>query len=205
MVELAAGAMASLFSGATAAAGAAGTAVAGVGSALAPAAGAGSLFAGILQGGAGVTSAYAATRAAGEQSAALENQAFQTQVQAQGVGVSGDLQANSLKKGLLDTLGQRDVAYAASGVDLSFGTPQIARTQAVTDAGNAPPAQPGRYGHETGGSERARGRPATAGGRNCAGRRFDGRGPAHGDWRENSGARLDHAERTRLQRHDHAL
>ena len=43
----------------------------------------------------------------------------------------------SIKRQLMDAVGAQDVAYAASGVDLSFGTAKQARTDAFREADHA--------------------------------------------------------------------
>lgn len=111
--------------------------IGGVASAAAPLFTTASGFASILQGGATVASVLAAQRAG-----AAEGQKFEL--------AAGDAETNilieanratekriSLKQSLVNALGERDVAYAASGVDLSFGTPVAARRQAVADTERA--------------------------------------------------------------------
>lgn len=44
--------------------------------------------------------------------------------------LQGITRRTALKKEVMDSVGQQDVAYAASGVDLSFGTPMQARKDA---------------------------------------------------------------------------
>ena len=48
--------------------------------------------------------------------------------------LQGITRRTALKKEMMDSIGQQDVAYAASGVDLSFGTPSQARTEAFRQA-----------------------------------------------------------------------
>lgn len=122
-----------------------GTAVSGVGSALGltgsggllTSLGGASTFASILSGGATVASALAAQRAGKEQALSLEFQAQDAQVEARQEGIQGMERRNSLRKALIDSIAESDTAYAASGVDLSFGTPVVARDQASRDAERA--------------------------------------------------------------------
>jgi hypothetical protein len=44
---------------------------------------------------------------------------------------------NALKKDFIQAVGERDIAYAASGVDVSFGTPSVAREEAQRDFARA--------------------------------------------------------------------
>lgn len=44
--------------------------------------------------------------------------------------LQGIARKTSIKQAMMDQIGQQDVAYAASGVDLSFGTPGQARKEA---------------------------------------------------------------------------
>lgn len=48
--------------------------------------------------------------------------------------LQGITRRTALKKEMMDSVGQQDVAYAASGVDLSFGTPSRARSEAFRQA-----------------------------------------------------------------------
>lgn len=91
----------------------------------------------ILQGGATVASVLA-TAGAGQQKAdAYMLQAGDAETAAQLERVQGIERRTSLKASLLQAIGERDVAAAASGVDLSFGTPAIARDQALKDGARA--------------------------------------------------------------------
>lgn len=116
------------FGGATAgatAAGAAGTAAA---------AGSGISLAGILQGTAtvlGIVSAIGAGNAEASQAemAASDAESEQSLETLQGIN-----RRTSIKKQLADALGAQDVAYAGSGVDLSFGTAKAARSDAYREA-----------------------------------------------------------------------
>ncbi|NSZ06416.1 hypothetical protein G6M14_08590 [Agrobacterium tumefaciens] len=48
--------------------------------------------------------------------------------------LKGITRRTAIKQQMMDSIGQQDVAYAASGVDLSFGTPSQARTEAFRQA-----------------------------------------------------------------------
>lgn len=141
-MEFAAAALTSLSGGAGAAT-AAGIGSDAVAGAAAGAATAGSslltpsLFGSILQGGAGLMSAMAAVRQGTAQKEADLQSANQAEMDAAQQQIVGATQTNSLKSQLVATLGQRDVAYGSSGVDLSFGTPAVARSAAIEDAGSA--------------------------------------------------------------------
>lgn len=96
-----------------------------------------SLLGSVLQGGAGLLSSFAAIRAGQAQKEGLLQQANAADLDAGQQKIIEATKENSLKSQLVATLGQRDVAYGASGVDLSFGTPAAARSQAIVDAGSA--------------------------------------------------------------------
>ncbi len=117
-----------------------GSAVSSVGSAIGiggAAGGTGSTFASILQGGLGLVGAMSAIRAGSAQADAYRSQAADTRLDVTQEQIDATNRETSLRKGLLKSLGERDVAYAASGLDLSFGTPATARAQAADDAQQA--------------------------------------------------------------------
>lgn len=97
----------------------------------------GSFLASVLQGGVGLVGAMAAMREGQMQATAYRGQAQDAKFDARSEEIAGAQRQDSLRRDLVKTLGERDVAYAASGVDLSFGTPQIARGEAVDAAGRA--------------------------------------------------------------------
>jgi len=131
----AATALGGLASSAGAAAGAAAPAAAGgFGSLLSSGA---SIFGTILSGGLGLVSAMSAARAGKQEELDAIGKAKDAEMEASQERLDGDRRAADLRRGLLKELGERDVAYAASGVDLSFGTPVIARAQADEDAARA--------------------------------------------------------------------
>lgn len=91
----------------------------------------------ILSGGATVASVLMAGRAGEAQSKAYLTQADDADMSARVEQVQGLQRRNSIKAALVDAIGQRDVAGAASGVDITFGTPSIARSKAQTDGERA--------------------------------------------------------------------
>ncbi len=126
-----------LFTGA--AGGGAGAAAAGAGAAAATGAAAagGISFSTILQGGLGLLSAVAAIRGANTQADTYEQQAQDAKREQPMETLQGISRRTSIKKAMMDAVGEQDVAYAASGTDLSFGTPSVARTEAFREADNA--------------------------------------------------------------------
>lgn len=125
----------SMFSGGGAAATAAGGASGAVGAAGGAASG--FSFGSILQGGMGILSAMSAMRAGQSEAAMYTSQAADTRLEVTQEGIDATERQTGLRKQLLSALGERDTAYAASGVDLSFGTPVQARTEAIQEANNA--------------------------------------------------------------------
>ncbi|WP_156899387.1 hypothetical protein [Pleomorphomonas koreensis] len=122
--------------GATAA-GAAGTAVGtavGVGGA---AAGTGISLSSILSGTASLLSVVAGMAGANADAEALEQQAREADMEQQTEGVKGRANQLAIKREMMDAVGQRDVAAAASGVDLSFGTAAEVRKDAFREADQA--------------------------------------------------------------------
>lgn len=96
-----------------------------------------SLVSSILSGSATAASALATEKAGEEKAQALELSAEDEQVNTGVEVVQGAERERTIKAALLKTIGERDVATAASGVDLTFGTPVQARKEAVRDAENA--------------------------------------------------------------------
>lgn len=122
------GGLSTLFGGGGAAA--AGTAAA----TAAPVAASGLSLSSILQGTAtvlGVVSSFAAGNAEADM---LEMQAEDAEREKPLENLQGIERRSSIKKAMVDALGAQDVAYAASGVDLSFGTARAARTDAYREA-----------------------------------------------------------------------
>jgi hypothetical protein len=96
-----------------------------------------STAASILSGGATVLSVLNAQRAGDAKAMALEAQADDAIAQSRLETIQSMDRQSSLKKSLALALGQRDVATAASGTDISFGTAAIARREAISDSERA--------------------------------------------------------------------
>lgn len=118
------------------AAGAATVAVPGIAGAatLVPAAASGLSLAGILQGTASVLGLVASISAGAAEGEALDLQAADADREQALENLQGIERRGSIKRAMVDALGAQDVAYAASGVDLSFGTARQARTDAFREA-----------------------------------------------------------------------
>jgi len=129
--------------GAGAAAGSAFAGAAATGAATGAAAAGGISLASILQGTATVLGVANAISAGNQQAQQLELQAADQQRQIPQTMLQGIAQRTSIKKQLQDAIGAQDVAYAASGTDLSFGTPSQARKDAFREADNALTTQEG--------------------------------------------------------------
>lgn len=139
-MEFAAAALSSLATagaeiGSTIAAGA--SSVSAAGSSLLAATGGASTWASILSGGATVASVLAMQQSGETKAFALNAQADDADLQARVEQVQGLDRRISLKAQLVQAVGERDVAAAASGVDISFGTPSLARSEAVKDGERA--------------------------------------------------------------------
>jgi hypothetical protein len=143
MMELVAGAFSALTSGVSSAAGAVGSALGfGTGAGAAGAAAGGSSWLNILQGGLSALGAVSTISAANTQASGLETQAADVGLQ-QGVeSAAAQERRASLKRQLAEDIASRDAAYAAGNIDLSFGTPSVARAQA-NDAAQRALAQDG--------------------------------------------------------------
>lgn len=130
-MELAASFVTSIFGGGSAAAGA--TAGAATTAAAAPAA-AGFSLSTLLQGTAtvlGMVQSINAGKADAEAlSAAADDAAREIPLET----LQGINRRATIKRQMMDSIGEQDVAYAASGVDLSFGTPSQARKEAFREA-----------------------------------------------------------------------
>lgn len=142
-MEFAAAALSTIATGITSAASTVGGAL-GIGGTAAGAAsagsglfGAGSLFTTILSGTATVAGMLGAANAGEEQARTLTAQATDARTEQDIERLRGTDRRDGLRRSLLQTLGERDVAAAASGVDLSFGTAAIARNEAERDAESA--------------------------------------------------------------------
>jgi hypothetical protein len=84
----------------------------------------------LLAGGATVLSAVSSIAAGNAQADAYEQQASEARMQQPLSLVEGLQRRNDLKKATMAAVAEQDVAYAASGADLSFGTPTVARANA---------------------------------------------------------------------------
>ncbi|MCO5091996.1 hypothetical protein [Bosea sp. (in: a-proteobacteria)] len=139
-MEFAAAALSTIAGGISSAAGAVGSAL-GIGGTAGGAGGtligAGSVLATILSGTATVAGMMGARQAGSEQARSLYAQAADARTEQDIERIRGTERRDSLRRSLLATLGERDVAAAASGVDLSFGTPAVARKEAERDAESA--------------------------------------------------------------------
>jgi hypothetical protein len=98
---------------------------------------AGSTLMSILQGTATALSVVGGLRSAQMQADARAAQAEDAKLEASMEGTRGIERRTAIRQRMVEDLGARDVAYAASGVDLAFGTPSTARNQAVSDANSA--------------------------------------------------------------------
>ena len=130
MAELFVGLLGAAGKVATAAVGAAaplGAAAPPVGTAVA---GGGLSLAQILSGTATLLSVVGGISAANAEASALEEQAKDAMEEQAIENVQGVARRASLRRELMDAVGAQDVAYAASGTDLSFGTAAQARSEA---------------------------------------------------------------------------
>ena len=91
----------------------------------------------LLQGGASALSVFSGLAAGEEKSQSLNAAARDADFQASQERIAGEQRQSSLRRAAADQMAERDAAYAASGVDLSFGTPQIAKAQDIEDASRA--------------------------------------------------------------------
>lgn len=97
----------------------------------------GSLFSSLGQGALGLMGAMQAAQAGKAEAAQMQMQADAAREDARQAELDGVAKQTSLRRDLIEELGKRDVAYAASGTDISFGTPGQARTQALDDFSSA--------------------------------------------------------------------
>lgn len=133
MAELAT-AFIGLFSGGSAAAGSAAAGAASAGTAAAGVATTGSTIASILQGTATALSVFAGIGAANQEADALELAAGDAEREKALETLQGIERRTSIKRSMMEAIGEQNVATAASGVDLSFGTPGQARREAYREA-----------------------------------------------------------------------
>jgi hypothetical protein len=115
---------------------AAGTAAATTGAAATTAASGISLST-ILQGTASVLGLVASIGAGAAEADMLEAQAIDAEREKPLETLQGISRRQSIRRQMADAIGAQDVAYAASGVDLSFGTARAARRDAFREADTA--------------------------------------------------------------------
>lgn len=87
----------------------------------------------LLGGGATILSAAASIAAGNQQAEMYEDQARETRMQKPLELIEGLHRNTEIKKATAAAVAEQDVAYAASGADLSFGTPTVARSQAFRE------------------------------------------------------------------------
>ncbi len=136
-MELAAAAFSAIGSAVTSVGSAVATGASAVGSAAGSMFSGGSFLTTLLQGGTSILGAVSAMQQGKQQSSALEQQAAQSELDAGQQRLAGEQKSDELRRALLAEGGARDVAYAAAGLDSSFGTPAIARAQADDDTARA--------------------------------------------------------------------
>ncbi len=126
------GGAASAASGGAGAATAAATTVAGI-----PVAAGGLSLGSLLQGTASVLGIVSSIGAGNADAAQAEMAAKDAESEQSLENLQGIQRRSSIKRQLADAIGAQDVAYAGSGVDLSFGTASNARTDAYREADTA--------------------------------------------------------------------
>lgn len=109
----------------------------GAGTAAAATTGFGSTVASILSGGATIASMLGSIAAGRAKADSYNVAAIDSEIQSTQELVKAQARENSIRRALIETLGERDVAAAASGVDAGFGTPAVARGEAIDDANRA--------------------------------------------------------------------
>lgn len=88
----------------------------------------------ILQGGLGVLGLVSSISAGNAEATEMELAAMDADSEQALENLKGIDRRRSLKLAAADAIGEMDVAYAASGVDLSFGTAAQARNEALREA-----------------------------------------------------------------------
>jgi hypothetical protein len=89
---------------------------------------------GLLQGTLGVLGVVSEIAAGNADAAQAELAASDAEAEKDFETLQGIERKSSIKRAMMDALGAQDVAYAASGVDLSFGTAASARKDAFREA-----------------------------------------------------------------------
>lgn len=90
-----------------------------------------------LQGVTGLLSLAAKNRAGEESKAAAFEKAREAELDAQGEGVQGLARQVQLRQQYIAAMAERDIAAAAGGLDLGFGSPVVAREQVAADTERA--------------------------------------------------------------------
>ncbi len=90
-----------------------------------------------LQGVTGLLSIAAKNKASQEAKLAQFEKAGEAEIDAQAEGVAGQAREGQLRQQYLSAMAERDVAAAAGGIDLGFGSPVVAREQATKDTERA--------------------------------------------------------------------
>lgn len=134
MVEVLLGGLTSLFGGGAAATGAAAGTWAAANAGGAVAASSGLSLASILQGTATVLGVVSSIGAGNANAAQMELAASDAEAEQNIETLQGINRRTSIRKQMAEAIGAQDVAYAASGVDLSFGTAGAARRDAYREA-----------------------------------------------------------------------
>lgn len=90
-----------------------------------------------LQGVTGLLSIAAKNKSSQEAKLAAFEKAGEAEIDAQAEGVAGQAREGQLRQQYLSAMAERDVAAAAGGIDLGFGSPVVARQQATADVERA--------------------------------------------------------------------
>lgn len=90
-----------------------------------------------LQAGTGLLAIAAKNRASQEQKEASFDKAAEAEIDARAEGVAGQTRAVQLRRQMVDAMAERDIAAAAGGLDIGFGSPVQAREQVASDAERA--------------------------------------------------------------------
>jgi len=99
--------------------------------------GVGSILSGILTGGASIAGVLGAQQSAAEKANAYNLAAEDQLAEIPMEQLKGTERRTSMRAAMLQALGERDVGFAASGADISFGTPTLARDEAQQEGERA--------------------------------------------------------------------
>ncbi|WP_126010180.1 hypothetical protein [Georhizobium profundi] len=91
----------------------------------------------LMQGGATVLSMFSSIQAGNADAQQANLAAIDAEREVPLETLQGINRRASIKRQLMDSIGTLDTAYAGSGVDLSFGTPSVARSEAFREADRA--------------------------------------------------------------------